>query len=132
MSSGSSLHDLFGGGKVADIFLWENKLTSAIVLAASTLVWGVFELADCHLVTLVSGLLIASLCILFVWSMGTSSGLIKWEHPTFDEIELQESHFTFLHEQINELLLWLYNIATEPNVKELVVVCKSTCPEKLL
>lgn len=62
------VHKVFGGGKSADIFLWRNKRSSAIVLGAGTALWLFFELLEYHLITLVCHLLIVSLAVVFLWS----------------------------------------------------------------
>ncbi|KAJ7969860.1 Reticulon-like protein [Quillaja saponaria] len=62
------VHQVLGGGKPADVFLWRNKKISAGVLGGATALWVLFELIEYHLITLVGHILIFSLAILFLWS----------------------------------------------------------------
>ncbi|TKY60682.1 Reticulon protein B2 [Spatholobus suberectus] len=55
------VHNVLGGGKPADVFLWRNKKISASVLGVATAVWVLFELLEYHLLTLVCHLLILAL-----------------------------------------------------------------------
>ncbi|CAA6672909.1 unnamed protein product [Spirodela intermedia] len=61
------IHSVFGGGKVADFFLWRNKKLTARVLAGVTVDWVLFELLEYHLLALVCHVLIFSLASLFLW-----------------------------------------------------------------
>lgn len=52
----------------ADVLLWKDKKTTAVVIGGTTLIWVLFEVLDYHLLTLLSHVLIGVLAVLFVWS----------------------------------------------------------------
>ncbi|KAF9689284.1 hypothetical protein SADUNF_Sadunf01G0076200 [Salix dunnii] len=51
------VHEVFGGGKPADVFLWRNKKISAGVLGGATALWVLFELLEYNLLTLTAAAL---------------------------------------------------------------------------
>ncbi|KAI4965149.1 hypothetical protein ZWY2020_057381 [Hordeum vulgare] len=64
----TSVHKVLGGGKTADVLLWKDKKTTAVVIGGTTVIWVLFEVLDYHLLTLLSHVMIGVLAILFVWS----------------------------------------------------------------
>lgn len=52
----------------ADILLWRNKRSTAVVLGAGTALWFFFECLEYHMITLVCHLMILALGGLFLWS----------------------------------------------------------------
>lgn len=52
----------------ADVLLWKDKKTTAVVIGGTTVIWVLFEVLDYHLLTLLSHVMIGVLAILFVWS----------------------------------------------------------------
>ncbi|KAL8172512.1 hypothetical protein V2J09_024316 [Rumex salicifolius] len=62
------VHQVLGGGKPADVFLWRDKKLSAGVLGTATTIWVLFELLEYHLLSLISHILIFSLAVLFLWA----------------------------------------------------------------
>ncbi|XP_074578220.1 reticulon-like protein B2 [Curcuma longa] len=82
------VHQILGGGKPADIFLWKDKKASAVVLGVATAIWILFELMEYHLLTLVCHLLILSLALIFLWSKATH--LITKSTPHIPEVSIPE------------------------------------------
>lgn len=56
----------------ADVLLWKDKKTSAVVIGGATVIWVLFEVLDYHLLTLISHVLIGVLATLFLWSKATT------------------------------------------------------------
>ncbi|KAE8055421.1 hypothetical protein FH972_012261 [Carpinus fangiana] len=82
------VHNVFGGGKPADVFLWRNKKISAGVLGGATVLWILFELLEYHLLTLVCHILILVLAVLFLWS--NASTFINKSPPRIPEFHIPE------------------------------------------
>ncbi|KAJ6701795.1 RETICULON [Salix koriyanagi] len=82
------VHEVFGGGKPADVFLWRNKKISAGVLGGATALWVLFELLEYNLLTLVCHCLIVALALLFLWS--NFSTFINKSPPRIPEVRIPE------------------------------------------
>ncbi|KAM0021660.1 hypothetical protein Hdeb2414_s0024g00653421 [Helianthus debilis subsp. tardiflorus] len=82
------VHQVFGGGKPADVILWRNKKISANVLARATVIWVLFELLEYHLVTLLCHISILVFAILFLWS--SASKIINKSPPPIPEVRIPE------------------------------------------
>ncbi|KAK9277369.1 hypothetical protein L1049_006911 [Liquidambar formosana] len=103
------LHDILGGGKVADILLWRDTKISAAILLAFTAIWFLFEVVEYHFVTLLCHTIIIMMLTLFIWSNG--AGLIKWSPPDIHEIRLPESTLRTIFTKINWFWSRFYNVA---------------------
>lgn len=118
------VHQVLGGGKPADVFLWRNKKVSGGVLAVATVIWVLFELIEYHLLTLVCHSLIVSLAILFLWS--NASFFINKSPPHIPEVKLQEDALlqfsSALRNEINRALAILREIALGRELKKLLAV----------
>ncbi|KAL6604010.1 hypothetical protein ACP70R_044371 [Stipagrostis hirtigluma subsp. patula] len=84
----TSVHKALGGGKTADVLLWKDKKTSAVVIGGATLIWVLFEVLDYHLLTLTSHVVIGVLAILFLWSKSTT--FIKKSPPDIPVVQVPE------------------------------------------
>jgi len=84
----TSVHKALGGGKTADVLLWKDKKTSAVVIGGATVIWILFEVLDYHLLTLISHVLIGVLAILFLWSKATT--FIKKSPPDIPLVQIPE------------------------------------------
>ncbi|XP_059434857.1 reticulon-like protein B14 [Corylus avellana] len=118
-----SLHNILGGGKVADILLWKNTKLSAAILAGFTTIWLLFEVAEYQLVTLLCHLLIITMLIIFIWSK--AAGLIDRSPPNIQEIRLSESTCRHLFTNVNWFLFKFYEISSGKDLKHffLAVSC---------
>ncbi|XP_059634275.1 reticulon-like protein B1 [Cornus florida] len=118
------VHQVFGGGKPADIFLWRNKKISASVLGGATAIWVFFELLEYHLLSLVCHILILSLAVLFLWSNATT--FINKSPPHIPELHLPEDPFlqfaSALRNEINRAFVVLRDIASGRDLKKFLSV----------
>lgn len=118
------VHQLFGGGKLADVFLWRNKKISAGVLAGATALWVLFELLEYHLVTLVSYVLIFVIAVLFLWS--NASKLINRSPPTIPEVQIPEDTLRqvagAVRIEVNNFLGMLRDVASGRDLKNFLAV----------
>lgn len=118
------VHQVLGGGKSADVFLWRNKKVSAGVLGAATLVWVLFELVEYHLLTLVCHISILALALLFLWA--NVHTFINKTRPQIPEVRLPEEPFLLvastLRMEINCAFAVLRDIASGRDLKRLLMV----------
>ncbi|CAK7324828.1 unnamed protein product [Dovyalis caffra] len=118
------VHKVFGGGKLADVFLWRNKKISGGVLVGATAVWVLLELLGYHLITLVCHLSIFSLAVLFLWS--NASNFLNKSPPKIPEVVLPEKCVrevaSELRIEINRGLVVLRAIATGRDLKQFLAV----------
>ncbi|KAK4770691.1 hypothetical protein SAY87_031223 [Trapa incisa] len=121
------VHQVFGGGKSADVLLWRNKKISAGALGVSTALWVLFELMEYHLLTLVCHGLILTLAILFLWSNGTT--FIHKSPPRIPEVSIPEQPIlqfvSVLRFEINRTLFVLREIALGRDLKKFLAVIAS-------
>ncbi|XP_008796064.1 reticulon-like protein B2 [Phoenix dactylifera] len=119
-----SVHNVLGGGKPADVFLWRNKKISAGVIGGATAVWVLFELLEYHLLSLVCHCLILSLAILFLWS--NASTFINKAPPRIPEASIPEDLAVnvalSLRYEINRAFAVLREIASGRDLKKFLVV----------
>lgn len=52
----------------ADVILWRDKAAAACILAAATAAWGLFEVAEYRLVTVVCYVAMVAMLVSFVWT----------------------------------------------------------------
>ncbi|AQK90215.1 Reticulon-like protein B9, partial [Zea mays] len=64
----TTLHAALGGRRAADVILWRDKAASACILAAATAAWGLFEVAEYHLVTVACYVAMVAMLVSFVWT----------------------------------------------------------------
>ncbi|KAJ8752813.1 hypothetical protein K2173_008548 [Erythroxylum novogranatense] len=118
------VHEVLGGGKPANVFLWRNKKISASVLGGATLVWILFELLEYHLITLVCHIAILSLAVLFLWS--NASTFINKSPPQIPEVVLPEKcvleFASALRIEINRGLAVLREIASGRDLKKFLSI----------
>nr|XP_043628050.1 reticulon-like protein B1 [Erigeron canadensis] len=118
------VHNVFGGGKPADVFLWRNKKISASVLGGATAVWVFFELLEYHLLTLLCYALILAFTVLFLWS--NASKFINKSPPRIPQVRIPEDKFLHfaagLRIELNQGLDTLRNIASGRDLKKFLAV----------
>lgn len=118
------VHQVFGGGKPADVFLWRNKKISAGVLAGATALWVLFELLEYHLVTLVSYVLIFVIAVLFLWS--NACKFINRSPPTIPEVKIPEDTIRqvagAVRIEVNNFLGMLRGVASGRDLKKFLAV----------
>ncbi|PIN20185.1 Reticulon [Handroanthus impetiginosus] len=118
------VHQVFGEGKPADIFLWRNKKISAAVVGGATAVWVLFELLEYHLLTLVCHISILGLSLMFLWS--NASIFISKRPPHIPQVRLPEDPFlevaSTLQFAINSAFAALREIAAGRDLKKFLLV----------
>ncbi|XP_057533633.1 reticulon-like protein B4 [Amaranthus tricolor] len=118
------VHQVLGGGKPADVFLWRNKKISASVLGTATAIWILFELLEYHLLTLVCHIMIFSLAVLFLWANATT--FINKSPPHIPEVSLPEKPIReivgALSFEVNRGLALLHDVATGKDLKKFLAV----------
>ncbi|KAJ4728198.1 Reticulon-like protein [Melia azedarach] len=118
------VHQVFGGGKPADVFLWRNKKISAGVLGGATAIWVLFELIEYHLLPLVCHILILALATLFLWS--NAHTFIHKSPPRIPEVHLPEEPFlqvaSALTIEFNQAFAVLRSIASGRDLKMFLIV----------
>ncbi|GER57412.1 reticulon-like protein [Striga asiatica] len=127
------VHEVFGGGKPADVFLWRNKKISASVLGVATAIWVLFELLEYHLLTLVCHIVILAISLLFLWSNYLPVKLILSvlsmpfrKPPRLPEVRLPEEPFvevaSALRVEINRALVVSREIASGKDLQKFLLV----------
>ncbi|KAL2622672.1 hypothetical protein R1flu_002877 [Riccia fluitans] len=114
-----TVHELFGGGKAADVLLWKNKPLSAGVLAGTTLVWILFEWSGYTLLSLLSNVLLFLIVVFFLWS--NAAGLLNRSPPPIPELKLSEDTVVHtaktLRVEINKVLAIAHDVALGKDFK---------------
>ncbi|RVX05939.1 Reticulon-like protein B12 [Vitis vinifera] len=63
-----TVHQILGGGLVADVMLWRQKNLTVGILLVTLAAWVVFELSGYTLLSLVSSVFLLLVSILFLWA----------------------------------------------------------------
>ncbi|KAL8141844.1 hypothetical protein V2J09_014876 [Rumex salicifolius] len=118
------IHDVLGGGNVANLLLWRNPKVSFLVLIGVTYLWLLFEVIEYNLVTFFCHLLITTMLVSFIRC--TLSDIFKWNTPQASTIALDESTMqgvaTILYNNLNRLLTKFLDIATGKDPKPFFLV----------
>lgn len=92
LTKDKNVHQILGGGRAADSFLWKDKYLSGGVLAGSTLTWFLLEKSGYTFLTLLSNILMFVVVILFVWA--NVAALLNRNGPPVPELSLSEEFVT--------------------------------------
>ncbi|KAL6500922.1 Reticulon-like protein B2 [Orobanche hederae] len=118
------VHQVLGGGKPADIFLWRDKKVSAGVLGVATANWVLFELLEYHLLTLVCHSLIIGLAVIFLWS--NAATFINKSRPKIPNVVIPQDIVlavaSTLRIEINQALATLRDVASGRDLKKFLAV----------
>ncbi|GLT52683.1 hypothetical protein SLA2020_260070 [Shorea laevis] len=108
-----TVHQILGGGLVADVILWRRKNLTMGILLLTLAVWVVFERSGYTLLSLVSSVLLLLTIILFLWAK--SAAILSRPAPPLPELYLSEEMVndaaTFIRTQVNELLSVSHDVA---------------------
>ncbi|KAH7657073.1 Reticulon domain-containing protein [Dioscorea alata] len=108
-----SVHEILGGGLVADVILWRRRDVSMGLLLGTLASWVVFELSGYTLLRLVSNVLLLLFSILFVWSK--SAGILNRPPPPLPELHISAQVINeaamLVSSCVNMLLSACYRIA---------------------
>lgn len=119
----NSVHQVFGGGKSADLLLWRNKKISSSVLAGATLIWAFFEWLDYHLLSILCLALIVGMVAQFSWSNASSIMNRQSEIPRLVlPKELFVNAAVSVGAQVNQFLGFIQDVAIGRDVKQFAMV----------
>jgi len=108
-----SVHEILGGGIVADVMLWRRRNASVGILVGAAVAWILFEKSGYTLLSLLANVLLLLVTILFIWA--TAAALINRPPPPLPELELSEDMVngtaTSIRSRINFLLVVAHDIA---------------------
>ncbi|KAK9714060.1 hypothetical protein RND81_06G069000 [Saponaria officinalis] len=108
-----TVHQILGGGVVADVALWRQRNMSSGILLMAITVWVVFERSGYTLLSLCSSVFLLLITILFVWSKAAS--LLNRPAPPLPDVYLTEEMVAevggFARTKLNALILVCRNIA---------------------
>lgn len=114
-----SVHELLGGGKVADIILWREAKLSAAILACVTIVYIVFEWLGCHVLSVLSIVALVVFGALFLWS--NAAAFVKRSRPDVPRPQVSED--TALHvaailkDEANLVMNMLHEVVIGKDIK---------------
>lgn len=118
------VHQVLGGGKLADVFLWKNKKVSGMVFGGATAIWLLFEVMEYYFLTLVCHGLIVLLVIMFLWSNATA--FINKSPPKIPEVSISEELVrevaASLRVEINRGFAVIRQIALGKDLKKFLLV----------
>ncbi|GMH09785.1 hypothetical protein Nepgr_011626 [Nepenthes gracilis] len=109
----TTVHQILGGGFVADVVLWRQKNTSLGIVLITASVWLVFNRSGYTLLSLISSVLLLLLTILFLWAK--SAALLNRPAPPVPDLNLSKDMVdkvgALIRACINYLLLVSRDIA---------------------
>ncbi|KAK6943547.1 Reticulon [Dillenia turbinata] len=108
-----TVHEILGGGLVADVMLWRQKDQTMGILIVTLAAWVVFERSGYTLLSLVSNVLLLLFVILFLWSK--SAAILNRPAPPLPDLYLSEEMVNeasaFIRIHVNSLLSTSKDIA---------------------
>ncbi|PIN02237.1 Reticulon [Handroanthus impetiginosus] len=108
-----TLHQILGGGLVADVMLWRRKDLTVSILVVTLACWVMFELSGYTLLSFVSSVLLLLFTILFLW--GKSAAILNRPSPPLPHFYLSEETAneaaTYIRNHLNTLLSVAEDIA---------------------
>ncbi|XP_074316576.1 reticulon-like protein B9 [Silene latifolia] len=113
------IHDILGGGLVANILLWRNPKVSGVILLGITFIWLLFEVIEYNFITFVCHIGITAMLASFIYR--TLAELFKWKLPEIPAIVMDESTFqhvvVVLHGKCNQFLSKLLEISSGKDIR---------------
>ncbi|KAE8692427.1 Reticulon-like protein B12 [Hibiscus syriacus] len=101
-----TVHEILGGGLVADVVLWRRGNMTMGILLATLAAWVVFEKSGYTLLSLVSNVLLLLIVILFLWAK--SAAILNRPTPPLPELNLSEEMVNevgaFIRSHVNDFL----------------------------
>ncbi|XP_047952378.1 reticulon-like protein B12 [Salvia hispanica] len=101
-----TVHQILGGGLVADVMLWRSRIRTVGILMAALATWVVFEISFYTLLTFVSTVFLLLFTILFLWAK--SAAILNRSAPPLPHLRLSEQTANeaaaFIRDQINTML----------------------------
>ncbi|THG17355.1 reticulon-like protein B12 isoform X1 [Camellia sinensis] len=84
----TTVHQILGGGLVADVMLWRTKNVTVGILVVTLAAWLVFEKSGYTLLSLVSSVLLLLVTIFFLWAK--SAAILNRPSPPLPDLYLSE------------------------------------------
>ncbi|KAB2624240.1 reticulon-like protein B14 [Pyrus ussuriensis x Pyrus communis] len=116
----SHIRAILGGGKVANILLWKNKIISALILSALTGIWIFLEVLEYQFLTILCNTLTITMLGIFFLQQGGARLIARFGFvpPHLDDIKLSsESTCRYLFEIFNLFLLNVLEISSGKDLK---------------
>lgn len=96
------VHQVLGGGHVADVLLWKKWCGGVVILTSATALWYLFERAGYNFLSFVANVLLLLVVILFFWAK--SATLLNRPLPPLPDLEISEESVSMV---ADELRLWI-------------------------
>ncbi|TQD87024.1 hypothetical protein C1H46_027407 [Malus baccata] len=116
----SHIRAILGGGKVANILLWKNKIISALILSALTGIWIFLEVLEYQFLTILCNTLTITMLGIFFLQQGGARLIARFGFVPLDldDIKLSsESTCRYLFETFNLFLLNVLEISSGKDLK---------------
>ncbi|GKV05962.1 hypothetical protein SLEP1_g17908 [Rubroshorea leprosula] len=101
-----TVHQILGGGLVADVILWRKKNLTVGILLLTLAVWVVFERSGYTVLSLVSSVFLLLIVILFLWAK--SASILNRPAPPLPDLHLSDEVVNeaaaFIKTHVNDLL----------------------------
>ncbi|CAL0324740.1 unnamed protein product [Lupinus luteus] len=124
-----TLHDILGGGLVADLILWRRKNLTVGILLVTLAAWVMFERSGYTLLSLVSNVLLLLIVILFLWAK--SAAILNRPAPPLPKLHLSEETVNevaaFIRTRVNDLLSASQDVALGKDSRLFLKVAAYLC-----
>ncbi|XP_051114003.1 reticulon-like protein B9 [Andrographis paniculata] len=120
------IHNVLGGGEVANVLLWRDIRVSAAILMGIAALWFLFEVVEYSFIAFACHLCITTMLLVFIWS--SASDFLHWDPPNIPSIILQDSTIrdfvSTFHRKTNQFLEIFLFVATgnDPKLFFLIIV----------
>ncbi|OMO97437.1 Reticulon [Corchorus olitorius] len=119
-----TVHEILGGGLVADVMLWRKGNLTRGILLVTLAAWVLFEKSGYTLLSLVSSVLLLLIVILFLWAK--SAAILNRPAPPLPELYLSEEMVNevgvFIRAHVNDFLSASQDIALGKDARLFVKV----------
>ncbi|KAH0454973.1 hypothetical protein IEQ34_016897 [Dendrobium chrysotoxum] len=124
-----SIHQVIGGGKVADIILWKCWGISIVVIVVATVAWLMLERSGLSFLTISSDVLLILIILRFIWA--NSAGILNTSLRPLPELVLSEEMVNnaaaSFRAKVNNILLVAHDIAHGKDFRSFFQACDNHC-----
>ncbi|XVE64023.1 hypothetical protein DITRI_Ditri07aG0068100 [Diplodiscus trichospermus] len=121
---GRPMHDILGGGTVADVVLWRNRNVSAALLIGVAAIWFLFEVVEYNFVTLFCHISITVMLVIFIWCK--TAEYFRWNRPKIPELLSNQDVLievvSKFHWRLNQFLQMFLVIAANDPVRFFLII----------